>query len=266
MPLMPVVSWRTPANVAEGGLLGSRLRGGARPLGWRPGLGIADLGCLAAERQRAAREQGQTAVVTKRRADMKLLPPYVPAERVECPQGARLEWWEHEAESGPQGFRVASHETLCRECWQAEAGPRHFGSPVAAHATLFGLLPRARRAARRRFQPVGPWIAPAQSFEKHHRGLGALFCNRLRLTWQMSLWAESAGLLRTTAWLAVPRETPLLTPLMPRQMELDWSEESDAEWRITLFLNKTHNHKMTFETPSIREFLSTPKRPIETRP
>jgi len=223
--LVPLVSWLTPAKVAEGGLLVPSLRWCARHLGWWPGLVVADMGYLAAESKQAAREQWQTAVVTKLRADMKLLPPYVAAERVECPHGARLEWWEHEPESGQQWFRVASQESLCRECWQADACPRHFGYPVAAHETLFGLLPLASRAAQRLLQQVRPWIEPAQSFEKNQLGLGAMFFNSLRLVWQMSLWADSAVLLRTMAWLDVPTEIHLLAPLLPRQMELDLSEE-----------------------------------------
>lgn len=223
--LVPLVSWLTPANVAEGGLLVPSLRWCRGHMGWWPGLVIADMGYLASESKQAAREQWQTAVVTKLRADMKLLPPYVTAERIECPHGARLEWWEYEPESAQQWFRVASEETLCRECWQAAACPRHFGYSVAAHETLFGLLPLASRATHRLLQQVRPWIEPAQSFEKNQLGLGAMFFNSLRLAWQMSLWADSAVLLRTMAWLDVPSEIHLLAPLMPRQMELDLSEE-----------------------------------------
>ena len=32
---------------------------------------------------------------------------------------------------------------------------------------------------------------PAQSFEKNQLGLGRMFFNSLRLTWQMSLWADT---------------------------------------------------------------------------
>lgn len=223
--LVPLVSWLTPANVAEGGLLVPSLRWCARHLGWWPGLIVADMGYLATESKQTAREQWQTAVVTKLRADMKLLPPYVTAERIECPHGARLAWWEHEPESAQQWFRVASEESLCDACWQASDCPRHFGYPVAAHETLFGLLPLASRAAQRLLQQVRPWIEPAQSFEKNQLGLGAMFFNSLRLAWQMSLWADSAVLLRTMAWLDLPTEAHLLAPLTPRQMELGLREE-----------------------------------------
>jgi hypothetical protein len=224
--LLPLVSWLTPGNVAEGGLLVPSLRWCARNLGWWPGLIVADMGYLAAEGKQVARERYQTAVVTKVRADMKLLPPYVTAARVECPHGQQLEWWEHEAETAQQWFRVVDPKSLCGVCWEAAACPRHFAYPVAAHETLFGLLPLASRPAQRLLQRVRPWIEPAQSFEKNQLGLGQMFFNSLRLAWQMSLWADSAVLLRTMAWLEVPTKTPLLAPLMPRQMELGLSAEN----------------------------------------
>jgi hypothetical protein len=43
------------------------------------------MGYLSAPGKQAARENWQCAVVTKLRADMKLVPPYVTATRVECP-------------------------------------------------------------------------------------------------------------------------------------------------------------------------------------
>lgn len=98
------------------------------------------------------------------------------------------------------------------------------GYPVAAHETLFGLVPLASRLAQRLLQQVRPWIEPAQSFEKNQLGLGQMFFNSLRLAWQMSLWAESAVPLRTMAWLDMPTETHWLRPLMPRQMELGLGE------------------------------------------
>jgi hypothetical protein len=223
--LVPLVSWLAPANVAEGGLLVPSLRWCAQHLGWWPGLVVADMGYLAAQSKQIARETWQTAVVTKLRADMKLLPPYVTAERVECPHGQRLEWWEYESDTAQQWFRVADPESLCRGCWEAVGCPRHFAYSVAAHETLFGLLPLASRPAQQLLQQVRPWIEPAQSFEKNQLGLGQMFFNSLRLAWQMSLWADSAVLLRTMAWLDVPTETHLLAPLMPRQLELGLSEE-----------------------------------------
>jgi hypothetical protein len=114
--LVPLVSWITPANVAEGGLLLPSLRWCRQHLGWWPGIVVADMGYLSAPSKQAAREGWQSAVVTKLRADMKLVPPYASAARAECPQGQRLEWWEYEPESGQQWFRVPAQPELCAHC------------------------------------------------------------------------------------------------------------------------------------------------------
>ena len=98
--LLPLVTWVAPANVSEGGLLVPSLHWCRRHLGWWPGIVVADMGYLGAESKQAARTGWQTAVVTKLRADMKLVPPYVSATQAECPQGQALEWWEHDPESG----------------------------------------------------------------------------------------------------------------------------------------------------------------------
>jgi len=178
------------------------------------------MGYLAAESKKAVRENWQTAVVTKLRADMKLVPPYVTAQRVECPQGQPLEWWEYEPETCQQWFQVAIRENLCGQCWEATGCPRHFGFADAQHETLFGLLPPASRPEQRLLQQVRPWIEPAQSFEKNQLGLGQMFFNSLRLAWPMSLWADSAVLLGTMVWLDTPAEIHLPAPLIPSQMEL----------------------------------------------
>jgi hypothetical protein len=47
-----------------------------------------------------------------------------------------------------------------------------------------------------------------------------MFFNSLRLTWQMSLWADSAVLLRTMVWLDMPTKLSLLAGLQPQQLEL----------------------------------------------
>jgi len=100
---------------------------------------------------------------------------------------------------------------------------------VGAHETLLGLLPLASRVAQRLLRQVRPWIEPAQSFEKNQLGLGQMFFNSLRLTWQMSLWADSAVLLRTMAWLDAPQETSLLAGLQPNQLEFGLALEKPPE-------------------------------------
>jgi hypothetical protein len=223
--LVPLVSWLTPGNVAEGGLLRPSLHWCRRHLGWWPGIVVADLGYLSAPGKQAIRAGWQCAVVTKLRADMKLVPPYVGAARVECPQGQRLEWWEYEPASGQQWFRVPVTSEYCAHCWEASGCPRHFGYAAGQHETLFGLLPLASRVAQRLLRQVRPWIEPAQSFEKNQLGLGQMFFNSLRLTWQMSLWTDSAVLLRTMVWLDTPPEASLLAGLQPRQLELELPAE-----------------------------------------
>lgn len=218
--LVPLVTWITPANVAEGGLLRPSLHWCRRHWGWWPGIVVADMVYLSGPGKQAAREGWQTAVVTKLRADMKLVPPYVNATRVECPQGQRLKWWEYEPESRTQWFRVPDEPELCAHCWQASACPGHFGHSAGTHETLLGLLPLASRVAQRLLRQVRPWIEPAQSFEKNQVGLGRMFFNSLRLTWQMSLWADSAVLLRTMAWLDTPPEASPPAGFQPRQLEL----------------------------------------------
>jgi hypothetical protein len=223
--LLPLVTWITPANVSEGGLLQPSLHWCRRRLGWWPGIVVADMGYLAGAGKQAVREGWQSAVVTKLRADMKLEPPYVSATRVECPQGQRLEWWEHDPASGHQWFQAPATSEYCAHCWEASGCPRHFGYPSGQHETLFGLIPLASRVAQRLLRQVRPWIEPAQSFEKNQLGLGQMFFNSLRLTWQMSLWADSAVLLRTMVWLDTPTESALLTGLQPRQLELELPPE-----------------------------------------
>ena len=56
-------------------------------------------------------------------------------------------------------------------------------------------------------------MEPARSVEKNRLGLGQRVFNSLRLTRQMSLWADSAALLRTMAWLDGPQEALLLAGL-----------------------------------------------------
>jgi hypothetical protein len=218
--LLPLVSWITPANVAEGGLLVPSLRWCERQLGWWPGIIVADMGYLGAADKAAARTRWQSAVVTKLRSDMLLGAPYTSPTQVECPQGQVLQWWEYDAQEQQQWFRAPHHAPLCATCWQAAHCPRHFGYPSASHETLLGQIPHASALARRLLRQVRPWIEPAQSFEKNQLGLSAMFFNSLRLCWQMSLWADSAVLLRTMALLDIAHPTNLLSALAPTQLEL----------------------------------------------
>jgi hypothetical protein len=117
-------------------------------------------------------------------------------------------------------LRLPAEPELCAHCWEAATCPRHFGYALGQHETLLGLLPLASRVAQRLLRQVRPRIEPAQSFEKNQLGLGQMFFNSLRLTWQMRLWTDSAVLLRTMVWLDTPPEDALPAGLQPRQLEL----------------------------------------------
>lgn len=236
---MPLVSWVTPANVNEGGLLLPSLRWCRKYLGWWPGLVVADMGYMSLDQKRAARLGWQTAVVTKLRKGMDLLKPYVSEKELHCPQGQVLEWWEYEPENATQWFRTPATPDLCVHCWQATDCPRHFGYPSAQHETLFGLLPLASRTAQRLLLQVRPWIEASQSFEKNQLGLAQMFLKSLRLTWQMSLWADSAMLLRIMAWLDMPSHDHLLAHLLGQQMELALHEEKRLQLKIRKFPNES---------------------------
>jgi hypothetical protein len=226
--LLPLVSWVTPANVAEGGLLVPSLHWCRQHLGWWPGLVVADMGYLAARSKQVARTFYQTAVVTRLHAGMRLQPPYVSAAQIECPQGQRLEWWEYERQSGQQWFRAPENPEYCSRCWEASHCPRHFGYAAEQHETLFGLIPLASQVADRLLRQVRPWIEPVQSFEKNQLGLNQRFFNSLRLTWQLSLWVDSTVLLRTMAWLETPTEKSLLHGLLPQQLEFGLATKNQA--------------------------------------
>lgn len=148
---------------------------------------------------------------------------------MECPQGQPLEWWEFEPASQRQWFRAPENASLCAHCWVASNCPRHFGYAAGQQETLLGLIPLGSRVAQRLLRQVRPWIEPVQSFEKNQLGLARMFFNSLRLTWQMSLWADSAILLRTMAWLDLPAEASLLVGLQPQQMEFGLPFENERQ-------------------------------------
>jgi len=219
--LVPLVSWVSPANVAEGGLLAPSLRYCDRHWSWWPRYVVADMGYLAAEGKKLCREQWRVAVVTHLRSDMKLVEPFVAEDRAACPQGQTLHWLGYEVGDDQHWFGVTDPEALCPRCWQASQCPRQFAYAPATHETLLGLLPLNTRTAQRLLQQARPWIEPAQSYEKNQLGLAQMFLNSLRFTWYMSLLADAAGLLRAHAWLRQPVEIPLLRDLAPWQSELD---------------------------------------------
>lgn len=236
--LVPLVSWVTPANVSEGGLLVPSLHYCQRLWDWCPPLIVADMGYLAAEAKRRCRERWQVAVLTKLRSDMKLVPPYVAWNQAACPQGEPLAWLGYDGWADEHWFGTGSSPELCGRCWEAARCPRQFAYRPEQHETLLGLLPLASPTAQRVLQQVRPWIEPAQSFEKNQLGLGKIFLNGLRFTWAMSLLSDAAVLLRATALLRRPALRPLLAELMPTQLSLELKMESfepllsDKNWNV----------------------------------
>jgi hypothetical protein len=223
--LVPLVSWVTPANVSEGGLVVPSLHYCQRRWFWCPPVVVADMGYLAAEAKRRCREQWQVAVLTKLRSDMKLLAPYVAWNQTACPQGEPLFWLGYDGWADEHWFGTGPEPELCARCWEAGGCPRQFAYPPAQHETLFGLLPLASRSAQRLLQQVRPWIEPAQSYEKNQLGLGKVFLNSLRLAWVMALLADAAVLLRSRALLEQPPARALLEELLPVQLALELHDE-----------------------------------------
>ena len=84
-----------------------------------------------------------------------------------------------------------------------------------------GLLPLNTAAAKRLLKQVRSWIEPTQSYEKNQLGLHQMFLNSLRLTWTLSLLADSVALLRALALLErSDHNFCSLRNLLPPQMEL----------------------------------------------
>jgi hypothetical protein len=219
--LVPLVSWVTPANVAEGGLLVPSLHYCDRRWSWWPRQVVADMGYLAAEAKRRCRERWRVAVVTHLRSDMKLVAPFVSEREATCQQGQSLRWLGYDVPDDVHWFEPSPPAELCAHCWHASSCPRQFAYAPAVHETLLGLLPLNTLAAQRLLQQARPWIEPAQSYEKNQLGLGAMFFNSLRLTWCMALLADAAVLLRAHALLHAPAmDRALLCQLAPRQAEL----------------------------------------------
>ena len=222
--LIPLVSWVTPANVSEGGLLVPSLHYCAQQWSWWPAIVVADMGYLAARAKQQCREQWRVAVVTKLRADMKLVAPFTMWNQTACAQGQALEWLGYVARQDRPWFGVTDPAPLCSCCWQAAHCPRQFAHAPHEHETLLGLLPLSTRPAQRLLQQVRPWIEPAQSYEKNQLGLSQMFLNSLRLTWCVGLLADAVVLLRALALLRHPPHRALLEELLPQQTEMEFAE------------------------------------------
>jgi hypothetical protein len=226
--LVPLVSWVTPANVSEGGLLVPSLYDCQQQWAWCPPLVVAAMGYLAAEAKRRCRERWHVAILTKLRSDMKLVPPYVAWNQAACAQGQSLTWLGYDGGSQQHWFGTGAAPELCGRCWEAARCPRQFAYRAEAHETQLGLLPLASPTAQHVLQQVRPWIEPAQSYEKNQLGLGKVFLNGLRFTWAMALRADAAVLLRARVLLGQPTPPPLLAGLMPQPLPLQLQGDGDG--------------------------------------
>ena len=120
--LVPLVSWVTPANVSEGGLLAPSLYYCRRQWTWCPPLGVADMGYLGAEAKRHCREHWRVAGLTKLRRDRKLVPPYVAWNQAACPQG-NAPGFVFEKHQSPEG---ATHSLAPHRPWNAPLGRNRY--------------------------------------------------------------------------------------------------------------------------------------------
>jgi len=223
--LVPLVSWVAPANRNEVELLGPTLRYCARHLNWVPDLVVGDMSYIHLQAQRHIREQWGVGVLTRLRADMKLVPPFEPGPVAVCEQGQRLEWLGFEAVDQLHWFGVTEPQPLCPWCWHQVNCPRQFSHAPDEHEILLGQMPLASRVAQRLLRQVRPWIEASQSYEKNQLGLGVMFLNSLRLTWTMSPLADAVSLLRARALWSRPEQKTLLHELTPRQLSLDLFED-----------------------------------------
>jgi hypothetical protein len=75
--LLPLISWVSPANVFEGGLLAPSLHYCERRWSWWPKIVVADMSYMAGEIKALCRKRWHVAVVTRLRAE----PGGVPSRR-----------------------------------------------------------------------------------------------------------------------------------------------------------------------------------------
>lgn len=219
MLLVPLVSWVAPANVGENSFLAPSFKRLWRRWSWCPRFVVGDLGYIGAPHKRYCRQQWDTTVLTHRRANQTLVPPFDAERQVSCPQGQSLRWLGYDKQTEEHWFGIREPKTFCPSCWQASECTGEFVYSAKASETLLGRLPLSTRAAQTLLQRVRPWIEPAQSFEKNQLGLNKMFLNSLRFTWCMSLLADSASLLRACALLQRPPVSePLLAQLAPHQL------------------------------------------------
>ena len=222
--LIPLVSWVAPANVPDGYLLAPSVGHCIRRFAWRPDFITGDLGYIHQETKKKIRQKWNVAVVTKMKADMKMVAPFLAWNHAACPQGESLQWIGYCEEDQRHWFRVNNPQPLCNQCWEQGGCPRQFSHAPGEHETLLGLLPLNTLCAQRLIKQVRCWIEPSQSFEKNILGLRNQFLNSLAMAWCVSLLADSVVLLRALALLSNPELDRQIQWVGPHQMQLEYDE------------------------------------------
>ncbi len=218
--LAPLVSWTVPAHRGEALFLLPSLRYCETHLHWLPDIVVGDMAYIRLPTQRQIRERWHIAVVTQLRPDMNLPKGFDAGLKLRCAQGQPLEWLGLDAKEQLHWFGVTQPEALCVWCEHQCTCPRQFAVPAEKHEILFGTIPLGSRVAQRLLRQARSWIEATQSYEKNQLGLTQMFLNSLRLTWIMSLLADTVALLRARALITHPHRLPLLYEMTPEQMSL----------------------------------------------
>ena len=219
--LVPLISWAAPANRDDSVFLEPSLDYCVRHLEWVPDIVVGDLAYLGIAAQRRLREKLHVALVTKFRSDMVLPDEFEDPFTLSCEQGQRLCWLGLHEVDQLHWFGVVDPQPLCTFCWQQSSCPREFSFKPAQHEILYGTIPHCSRLGQQLLRQARSWIEASQSYEKNQLGLSQIFFNSLRLTWMMSLLADTVALLRARAILTSPQRSPLLRQIIPQQLPLD---------------------------------------------
>jgi hypothetical protein len=223
--LVPLMTWVAPANRADVLFLEPSLRHCKKQLAFLPDLVVADMAYIHLAMQRRVREELHVGILTRLRADLTVAKTLELGVTMRCPQGQKLEWLGLQEQGQLHWFGVRDDQPLCPWCWEQSRCPREFSFAPADHEIIFGTVPLNSRVGPRLPRQVRPWIEGTQSFEKNQLGLGAMFLNSLRLTWTMSLLADTITLLRARAFLSQPPTAAPCYGLTPTQLSLELSIE-----------------------------------------
>lgn len=197
----------------------------ARRLEWTPDIVVGDMAYVDWQTQRRLREEQHVALVTKLKPNMVLPDEFENAYTLTCGQGQVLQWLGLHERDQLHWFGVTDSNPLCPCCWQQSSCPREFSFPPRAHEILFGTIPLSSRVGQQLLRQARCWIEATQSYEKNQLGLSQLFLNSLRLTWIVSLLADTVALLRARAIITEPESFDLLKEMRPQQLQFDLSVE-----------------------------------------